>query len=472
MRDVNGGWLIRYIHANGASFFFICLYLHIGKALYYGSYKTPRVLVWSIGVIIFILTMATAFMGYTYNNSPKSKTLLKNKNKGIIHNPNPYITFSLNKPTLGVFNKWSPANSGGLSYVPLGHKLQIRNLNTINKEKDITDPKLIFKEIGIKPNIWWEDLDKGLILENIKLELKGKSGIYIIINKITLNYYIGSAKINNLNTRFRNHLILKNNRGSKLVRKALNKYGLNNFIFGILEYYNKPTNDLNNYYELLAIETTYISLLMPQYNILTEAGKFLGKDFEEFSLNNKNTNLPIITLKEERFNLLKELYIKKKEANDLKFRENLRKIAFNRPPDYWSPEGLLNISKGSRKVVYIESINDNLNINIKFKSIEQASHYLCCSTKTIQRSLKLGWIYIPDLFKSLLNNEHINNYNSFIEYIDEEEYLNFNHSNKKNLINNPKKKFKIKSGLSNYKYFTKYNIRFEYARITEDIAPR
>ena len=64
MRDVNAGWLLRYIHANGASFFFICLYLHIGKALYYGSYKTPRVLVWSIGVIIFILVIATAFMGY------------------------------------------------------------------------------------------------------------------------------------------------------------------------------------------------------------------------------------------------------------------------------------------------------------------------------------------------------------------------------------------------------------------------
>ena len=64
MRDVNGGWLIRYIHANGASFFFICMYMHIGKALYYGSYKAPRFLVWCVGVIIFILTIATAFMGY------------------------------------------------------------------------------------------------------------------------------------------------------------------------------------------------------------------------------------------------------------------------------------------------------------------------------------------------------------------------------------------------------------------------
>lgn len=64
MRDVNLGWLIRYIHANGASFFFACMYIHVGKALYYGSYRKPRVLVWIIGVIILIATMATAFMGY------------------------------------------------------------------------------------------------------------------------------------------------------------------------------------------------------------------------------------------------------------------------------------------------------------------------------------------------------------------------------------------------------------------------
>ena len=64
MRDVNSGWLIRYTHANVASFFFLFLYFHIAKGLYYSSYKTPRVLLWSIGVIIFILTIATAFLGY------------------------------------------------------------------------------------------------------------------------------------------------------------------------------------------------------------------------------------------------------------------------------------------------------------------------------------------------------------------------------------------------------------------------
>ena len=64
MRDVNFGWLVRYIHMNGASFFFIVVYIHIFRGLYYGSYKAPRELLWILGVVILLLMMATAFMGY------------------------------------------------------------------------------------------------------------------------------------------------------------------------------------------------------------------------------------------------------------------------------------------------------------------------------------------------------------------------------------------------------------------------
>jgi len=64
MRDVNNGWLLRYIHSNTASAFFFLVYLHIGRGLYYGSYQSPRTLAWSTGVVIFILMMATAFLGY------------------------------------------------------------------------------------------------------------------------------------------------------------------------------------------------------------------------------------------------------------------------------------------------------------------------------------------------------------------------------------------------------------------------
>ena len=64
MRDVNYGWLMRYIHSNGASMFFLAVYIHMFRGLYYGSYKAPRELIWIIGVLIYLLMMATAFFGY------------------------------------------------------------------------------------------------------------------------------------------------------------------------------------------------------------------------------------------------------------------------------------------------------------------------------------------------------------------------------------------------------------------------
>lgn len=78
MRDVNMGWAIRYAHANTASFFFIFVYLHIARGLYYGSYRSPRTLLWSIGVIILVLMMAIICgqIDYTNNNVYTDDTLL------------------------------------------------------------------------------------------------------------------------------------------------------------------------------------------------------------------------------------------------------------------------------------------------------------------------------------------------------------------------------------------------------------
>jgi len=64
MRDVNYGWLLRYAHSNGASMFFVVVYVHIFRGMYYGSYKAPRELLWMLGVVLLLLMMATAFMGY------------------------------------------------------------------------------------------------------------------------------------------------------------------------------------------------------------------------------------------------------------------------------------------------------------------------------------------------------------------------------------------------------------------------
>jgi ubiquinol-cytochrome c reductase cytochrome b subunit len=64
VRDVNSGWLLRYLHSNGASFFFVAVYIHMCRGMYYGSYKAPRELLWILGCVIFLLMMATGFMGY------------------------------------------------------------------------------------------------------------------------------------------------------------------------------------------------------------------------------------------------------------------------------------------------------------------------------------------------------------------------------------------------------------------------
>ena len=64
MRDVDWGWLVRYIHANGASMFFLAVYMHIFRGLYYGSYKAPREVLWILGCVIYLLMMGTAFLGY------------------------------------------------------------------------------------------------------------------------------------------------------------------------------------------------------------------------------------------------------------------------------------------------------------------------------------------------------------------------------------------------------------------------
>ena len=111
MRDVNYGWLIRYMHMNGASFFFIVVYIHIFRGLYYGSYKSPREVLWWVGVIILIVMMATAFMGYVLPWGQMSfwgATVITNLFSAIPVIGKPIVTllwggFSVDNPTLNRF---------------------------------------------------------------------------------------------------------------------------------------------------------------------------------------------------------------------------------------------------------------------------------------------------------------------------------------------------------------------------------
>lgn len=427
MRDVNAGWLIRYIHANGASFFFICLYLHIGKALYYGSYRSPRVLLWTIGVIIFILTMATAFMGYILN-SPKSfyKILYWS----------PKATWRLCRQFYSKVNKLFARNTGmstlPVSSITRGFNLQqvrfkskktfIENNNVAKNNwitsrantTDITDPNLILNEIGLKVVKVWDSLDKRETCLNILNEVKNKSGIYLICNKITRNMYVGSASTNKLYTRYRNHLY--NKKGSKLVKKSIEKYGLNNFFYAVIEYYPEIINRYNNK-ELLKLETYYISLLTPSYNILTEAGNSFGYKHSEEVLLKMKENYP-----ESNRIRLREWQLSRKNNWTLEERNKLRDIALNRPKDYISIETRNNISlKKSLNInLYLNNYSHNdstsqllCNIN----NINKLANLLCVSYKTIQRAINLGYIYVPNSFIPYLNNNHIDNNDNIISFV-------------------------------------------------------
>ena len=435
MRDVNAGWLIRYIHANGASFFFICMYLHIGKALYYGSYKSPRVMLWVIGVIIFVVTMATAFMGYKTSNSPKS--------------------FKISHPRKSVFIiKRNLSTSSKL------YKSKTINIdNLIKPDQDWSTLSEIFEELGVTPEISWDNLHDPYVREAIRSELKSKSGIYIIINKISRNYYIGSAQTNNLYRRFHNHLLTNNNKGSKIVQRAVNKDGLNNFVFAIIEYYPFiVTND--NKQELLALETSYIGLLLPIYNIETEASRWSGLKSDQVTLSNK-LNLIKLSLLEERKELLKSIKDKHMEEYNAQRSKKLSEIAKNRTSDYWTPKGIANISKGSRKVIFLKSSLTDHNNLCQFEKVTSAANYLCCSQKTIQRALHAGYIYVPNTFLTYLSPIYLDKSNCILDNIDTTTL------GKKYEYTKPKKgfKLKLKATLMKKSNFTKIYISSTLARL-------
>ncbi|PWC37445.1 cytochrome b N-terminal domain-containing protein [Azospirillum sp. TSO35-2] len=111
MRDVNYGWLLRYLHANGASMFFIAVYIHMFRGMYYGSYKAPREILWILGVIIFLVMMGTAFMGYVLPWGQMSfwgATVITNLFSAFPIVGDPIVTllwggFSVDNPTLNRF---------------------------------------------------------------------------------------------------------------------------------------------------------------------------------------------------------------------------------------------------------------------------------------------------------------------------------------------------------------------------------
>ena len=225
-RDVNLGWLQRYFHANGASFFFIFVYCHIGRGLYYGSYRAPRALLWNIGVIIYFQMMGTAFIG---------------------------------------------AANGSLDYS--------ENLETT------LSPLVIEKQKSqnVQPEKCYDDLANQKVREQIKIDNKNKAGVYAIVNNVNGKVYIGSAHYDQIWRRFQNHILQKPG-GSKLVRFAINLHGLDAFSFLIQAYQNEPYLKISvdkklDY--LLDLETFYILKFNAEYNISKQAHSTKGVQHSE-----------------------------------------------------------------------------------------------------------------------------------------------------------------------------------------------
>jgi group I intron endonuclease len=352
MRDVNNGWLIRYLHSNTASAFFFIVYLHIGRGLYYGSYRAPRTLVWTIGTVIFILMMATAFLGYQH--SPKWYKII---NKYSISNKSNIIKYRVKK---GSFNK---------NIVKRGYCTS----RSSNRSEISERLQTIINELSISFVYVYEYLNLEDTRKQILDDTRGLSGVYMIINKTTKDYYIGSASTNRFYARFCNHVI--HFTGSKIVKLAIKKYDLKNFAFVVLDLYPNVVTKENNP-ELLYLEDKYLKLLVPNYNILTEAGSSFGY---------KHTEIDRQKMKDIYSDARREMIGSLNRGKKLSPEtiEILRKKALTRPP--MSEETKKKCITNTRPVVLY---NLDRTIYGKYSTILDAASAINCGEKTIRRALQ------------------------------------------------------------------------------------
>ena len=392
MRDVNNGWLIRYLHSNTASAFFFLVYLHIGRGLYYGSYKAPRTLVWTIGTVIFILMIATAFLGFL--NSPKwyklSKISNNNKKQWKVNSKQVMFCtgFVFTSKKLSTMSATSFSGKGGvkhfstcsrpLSMMPCStsNPKELGDNNSLQEySKDVTD---FLKGNKLKPVHVYESLNKKSTQNKVLNETKDTAGVYIILNKVNLSCYVGSASTNKFNARFRKHLF--NFTGSKIVKAAVKKYGIDNFAFMILHVFPKVVTKENNK-ELLNLEDYYLKSLLPDYNIVTEAGNTFGYKHSEIARIKMVKNYS----PERRFFL-------KKSVGDLNrgkimsevHKANIKAAALTRKKPVYSKESLANMAKSSKPIILY---NLDRTVYGEYPSITAGAESLRCSVKTIWRAL-------------------------------------------------------------------------------------
>lgn len=238
--------------------------------------------------------------------------------------------------------------------------------------KQLTD---FIAEKNIKPLYCYEDLDEESTRKRINQETKGLSGVYLILNKVTMDYYIGSASTGRLSLRFANHLIHLT--GSKVVKNAVRKYKLSEFAFLILELYPEIVTASNNK-NLLDLEDFYLKSLLPNYNILTEAGSSFGFKHSEITRIKMKSNYS-----DERREAIGNLNRNKNFSESTI--EAMRKSALSRDKVLYSKQGIANMKKASQSIIVY---NLDKTVYGEYPSITEAAKNTGCAIKTIHRSLK------------------------------------------------------------------------------------
>lgn len=235
----------------------------------------------------------------------------------------------------------------------------------------------------------------------MKAKLEDLAGVYMILNTITHDYYIGSTITNRFYKRFMSHMANVNdlNLGSKVVKQSIKEYGINNFLFIILETTEEVIDNANTRV-VRDLENKYFNVYFPKYNVLKYAHTSLGYKHTEETRKNMN----------EQFSDERRMFITNLNKGKSLSPETIEKIrikALNRPKP--SLESRAKMGTNIHSIIITSEANPN--IAFKFVNLKIAAKALHCSYKTIQRAVRPGnnHIYIPDSLLDNLNTFKVDN---------------------------------------------------------------
>lgn len=221
----------------------------------------------------------------------------------------------------------------------------------------------------------FEDLSISTVKTKVLYKTRYLSGIYLILNKDTSDYYVGSASTGKLYSKLSNHLF--NFNGSKVVKNAVKRYAISSFAFLVLELFSELATKENNK-KLLDLEDFYLKSLLPNYNILTEAGSSFGYKHSEITRIKMKANYS----EKCRMQIGS---LNKNKTFSYETREAITKAPLNKTKTTYSPEAFKNFKNKSKLILIY-----NLNYTVfgQFSSMIDASKSLGCDQKTIGRALQ------------------------------------------------------------------------------------